>query len=260
MAFSGWASKESNLFGRWSQEALMGEQRSEAEKGEKPQLVCSWAPEGPVTGDPRRGEACSELSFPRRRGAGAFIGPVLPSASGLRLLPVSVSSGTSSLQCPGREDSSNQKRLSVQHSLLQLEGVKLTYTRMIRVQGITASMQWHSVPLTALPCGVFLEFLCWWGGGSKKVKMKKIYRGNPMTALIATLSPTKGQNVLFEIWSSLVLPGIFKTKVVKSRFQQEPIIASEIEECTRKTWYQDLEMFIYEFGRFFYDVFGLFCI
>ena len=156
MAFSGWASKESNLFGRWSQEALMGEQRSEAEKGEKPQLVCSWAPEGPVTGDPRRGEACSELSFPRRRGAGAFIGPVLPSASGLRLLPVSVSSGTSSLQCPGREDSSNQKRLSVQHSLLQLEGVKLTYTRMIRVQGITASMQWHSVPLTALPCGVFL--------------------------------------------------------------------------------------------------------
>ena len=60
-------------------------------------------------------------------------------------------------------------------------------------------MQWHSVPLTALPCGVFLEFLCWWGGGSKKVKMKRVYRGNPMTTLIATLSPTKGQNVLFEI-------------------------------------------------------------
>ena len=48
-----------------------------------------------------------------------------------------------------------------------------------------------------------------------------------------------------------MLPGIFKTKVVKSRFQQEPIIASEIEECTRKTWYQDLETFICEFGRSF---------
>lgn len=125
----------SNLSGRWPQEALIGEQRSEAENGEKPQLVCSWAPKGPATGDPRRGEACSELSFLRCRGAGAFIGPLLLCASGLRLLPVSVSSGTFSLQCPGREDSSNQKRLLVQHSLLKLEGVKLTYTRMVRWAG-----------------------------------------------------------------------------------------------------------------------------
>lgn len=64
--------------------------------------------------------------------------------------------------------------------------------------------------------------------------------------------PHQRPNVLFEIWSSLVLPGIFETKVVKSRFQQEPIIASEIEECTRKTWYQDLEMLIYEFGKVFF--------
>lgn len=46
--------------------------------------------------------------------------------------------------------------------------------------------------------------------------------------------------------------GIFKTKVVKSRFQHESIIASKIEECTRKTWYRDLEMFIYEFGKVFF--------
>lgn len=70
--------------------------------------------------------------------------------------------------------------------------------------------------------------------------------------------PHQRPNVLFEIWSSLVLPGIFKTKVVKSRFQQEPIIASEIEECTRKTWYQDLEMLIYEFGKVFFNFIMMF--
>lgn len=56
-----------------------------------------------------------------------------------------------------------------------------------------------------------------------------------MPVLVATLSPTKRLSVHFESQPSLVVPGIFETKVVKSRFHHEPTLASEIEECTRKT-------------------------
>lgn len=36
---------------------------------------------------------------------------------------------------------------------------------------------------------------------------------------------------------------------MKSRFQHEATMASEIEECTMKTWYQNLNMFTYKFGK-----------
>ena len=57
--------------------------------------------------------------------------------------------------------------------------------------------------------------------------------------------------------------GIFETSIVKSRFQHEASMASEIEECTTKTWFQNLVMFTYELGKtffIFYDVFELFCV
>lgn len=40
-------------------------------------------------------------------------------------------------------------------------------------------------------------------------------------------------------------------------------MAGEIEECTMKTWYQNLDMFTYKFGKglfIFHDVFELFCV
>ena len=142
MAFLGWASKESVIY-------LEGDPRNTDRRAEK------WGREG---GEATAGVFLSTWGashWRSRTGRSLLravlpeawewwgIGPPLPSASRFTLLPVSISSGTSSLQCPGREDSSDQKRLLVQHSLLQLEGVKLTYRRMVRVQGMWAGYQQH---------------------------------------------------------------------------------------------------------------------
>lgn len=56
---------------------------------------------------------------------------------------------------------------------------------------------------------------------------------------------------------------IKKKQLVKSRFQHEPTMASEIADCTMKTRYQNLEMFIYELGKafcFLWCVWTLQCI
>lgn len=52
--------------------------------------------------------------------------------------------------------------------------------------------------------------------------------------------------------------GIFKTSIVKSRFQHEASMASEIEECSMQTWFQNLVMFTYELGNAF--LFFMMCL
>lgn len=128
----------SSLLERWSQEVLIGEQGSETENGRKTQPVCYWAPGGPSHWrTPRQWETCLRVDSSKVRGSWDIC-PLLLSANGLRLLPESVSSGASSLQCPGRQGSRDQKRLLVWQSLLQLEGVELTYTRMVSLEGVWA--------------------------------------------------------------------------------------------------------------------------
>lgn len=124
--------------------------------------------------------------------------------------------------------------LAKMHKCLQLEDIGLTYTRMISVEGMWPRYQQYPLQLQYLlkcclpwwapPTRSYLHF-CLAGPGlcqedsrsSWDVEGPQVW--NPMTGLIALLSPTKYLSIHLKGWLSLVMLGIFKTKFVKFRFQ-----------------------------------------
>lgn len=90
----------------------------------------------------------------------------------------------------------------------------------IKVMTKRHCFSWQAPP-TGLACISVLVGLGLLQEGSRAVDMLKVHKGNPthMTGFVVPLSPTKCLSFHLESWLSLVMLVIFKTKVVKYRFQ-----------------------------------------